>query len=125
MPHAKNCIGKILGRRISILEGVNNGLHFLWVVNAGNVLFIVPDEVVVELDSARLLFVNDNISNVKEESINLGVISPELGSAIDGTCGLVCLKNYEELANEFLAFFPKSLAVEMNEEIIGLYLELY
>lgn len=63
---------------------MDDGLHLFGVVDGLDGVLVVADEVVVELDAPGLLPVNHDLTDVKEETIDLRVVGPEAGRAIDG-----------------------------------------
>lgn len=124
VPDGEDFVCESLGCWIAVCIGVNDGLHALWVEYWLNELIIVADQVVVQLDSSWLLLVDDNISNVKEQTANLGVVSPELSCSIDGSSALVSLEDDKEAADKLLAFGPEEFHIQVNEEVCILFLDL-
>ena len=70
---------------------MNDSLEPFRVENRVDGRFAVADEVIVEFQASRLLFLNHDFSDVQEESLDLGVVSPELASPINSASRFIGL----------------------------------
>jgi len=68
-------------------------------------LLIVPDKVVVQLNSSGLLLTDNNISDLQEDSVDLRILAVESSSSFDTARALVGLKDEQEFGDKFIAFF--------------------
>ena len=68
-------------------------------------LLVVPDKVVVQLNSSGLLLADDNISDLQEDSVDFRILAIESSSPFDTARALVGLKDEQEFGDKFIAFF--------------------
>lgn len=111
VPNPEHLVNKVLGCRVPVRIGVYDSLHALRVKDRLDGFLVIPNQVVVKLDAPWLLLVNDDISDLQELTLDLGVVRPELACAINRASALVSLQNYKEITDEFLTLRPQLLKI--------------
>ena len=79
---------------------------------------VVSDEVVVQLDAARLLLLDHDIADLQEDSLDLRVVVVESLAAVRCTRALVGLKDDQELSDKLLALGHQVVLVQVDAHII-------
>jgi hypothetical protein len=77
IPLSHYLIEQILAEWEPVSKRMDNTLKRLWVAPSFNQRLVVSHEIVVQLKSAWLLFLDDDVSYFKEHTIHFGVLVKE------------------------------------------------
>ena len=95
-----------------------------WVDNWLNGGLVVPNEIIVKLNSPRLLLLNYDIANLQKLTLDLRVVIVEGLGALNSSRALEHLQNVEKLSDELLALSHQVFLVKMNAHIVASFKHL-
>lgn len=83
VPLIDDLVAEFLVEWEAISVGMDDAFEGLWVVEWFDQLLIVPHKVVVELQASRFFLVDDNFTDLQEDTCHLGVLGVKRGGALD------------------------------------------
>ena len=79
---------------------------------------VVADKVIVQLNTARFLRLNDDVADLEEDTLDLRVVVVESLGAIDRTRALVGLKYDQEFLDKLLTLSHQVLLIQVNAHVV-------